>query len=111
MVDWYPTLLKLAGASLEQKLPLDGMDAWPTHRRRASRRRTRRFCSTPRRRAAAIRVGDWKLVVNGGRRPTGDIPAPKKKKAKDGPESVELFNLAADLSEVEEPGRRTSRAR
>ena len=30
MVDWYPTLLKLAGASLAQKLPLDGRDAWPT---------------------------------------------------------------------------------
>ena len=30
MVDWYPTLLKLAGATLEQKLPLDGRDAWPT---------------------------------------------------------------------------------
>ena len=30
MVDWYPTLLKLAGASLEQKLPLDGRDVWPT---------------------------------------------------------------------------------
>jgi len=30
IVDWYPTILKLAGASLEQKLPLDGRDAWPT---------------------------------------------------------------------------------
>ena len=29
IVDWYPTLLKLAGVSLEQKLPLDGRDAWP----------------------------------------------------------------------------------
>jgi arylsulfatase A-like enzyme len=28
-VDWYPTLLKLAGASLEQKLALDGLDVWP----------------------------------------------------------------------------------
>jgi hypothetical protein len=29
MVGWYPTLLKLSGASLEQKLPLDGKDLWP----------------------------------------------------------------------------------
>ena len=29
MVDWYPTLLTLAGASLAQTLPLDGRDAWP----------------------------------------------------------------------------------
>ena len=30
MVDWYPTLLRLAGASPKQPLPLDGRDAWPT---------------------------------------------------------------------------------
>ena len=29
MVDWYPTLIKLAGGSLEQKLPVDGLDVWP----------------------------------------------------------------------------------
>jgi hypothetical protein len=30
IVDWYPTLVKLAGATLDQALPLDGRDAWPT---------------------------------------------------------------------------------
>src|SRR5439155_10081540 len=30
IADWYPTLLNLAGASLDQKLPLDGRDPWPT---------------------------------------------------------------------------------
>jgi hypothetical protein len=30
MVDWYPTLAKLAGSSLEQKHPLDGRDVLPT---------------------------------------------------------------------------------
>src|SRR4051812_40468509 len=30
MVDWYPTLLKLCGASGEQPLPVDGLDVWPT---------------------------------------------------------------------------------
>ena len=29
-VDWYPTLIKLAGGSLTQRLPIDGQDMWPT---------------------------------------------------------------------------------
>src|SRR6185436_3129358 len=29
VVDWYPTLLKLAGAYARQKLPPDGLDIWP----------------------------------------------------------------------------------
>ncbi len=29
VVDWYPTLLRLAGVSTDQTLPLDGRDAWP----------------------------------------------------------------------------------
>jgi len=27
--DWYPTLAKPTGATLPQKLPLDGLDIWP----------------------------------------------------------------------------------
>lgn len=30
IVDWYPTLLKLAGVSTEQPLKLDGLDIWST---------------------------------------------------------------------------------
>jgi len=30
VTDMYPTLVNLAGGSLEQPLPLDGMDMWPT---------------------------------------------------------------------------------
>jgi arylsulfatase A-like enzyme len=78
MVDWYPTLLKLAGASREQKLPLDGRDAWPTiSAGRPSPHTEILLNSTPRN--GAIRAGDWKLVLNG--------------------EVVELFNLAQDPSE------------
>lgn len=29
IVDWYPTLIKLAGGSLDQPLPIDGKDIWP----------------------------------------------------------------------------------
>lgn len=95
MVDWYPTLLTLAGVSLEQKLPLDGLDAWPTiNAGKPSPHKEILFNATPA--GGGIRVGDWKLVLNGG--PAGgDEPVPKKKKA--AADAVELFNLADDLTE------------
>jgi arylsulfatase A-like enzyme len=94
VVDWYPTLLKLAGAKLEQKLPLDGLDLWPTLTEgKPSPHKEILLNATPN--GWAIRVGDWKLAINGGRQ-DGDNPAPKKKAGND---KVELFNLADDLSE------------
>lgn len=104
MVDWYPTLLKLAGASLDQKLPLDGRDIWPVLTEgKPSPHAEILLNTTPR--GGAIRVGDWKLVVNGaagiGEDDAQAVPTQKRKRAakqKAGPE-VELFNLAQDLSE------------
>jgi arylsulfatase A-like enzyme len=94
MVDWYPTLLTLAGAKLEQKLPLDGRNAWPTLAEdKPTPHQEILLNATPG--GGAIRMGDWKLVINGARQ-DGDNPVPKKKA---GPETVELFNLADDLSE------------
>jgi arylsulfatase A-like enzyme len=95
MVDWYPTLLTLAGVSLEQKLPLDGFDAWATIAAgKPSPHKEILLNATPA--GGGIRVGDWKLVLNGG--PAGgDNPVPKKKKA--AADAVELFNLADDLTE------------
>lgn len=104
MVDWYPTLLKLAGASVNQKLPLDGRDIWPVLTQgKPSPHEEILLNTTPR--AGAIRVGDWKLVINGS---TGsaeeddESPAPAKRKKgarKNQSPGVELFNLAQDLSE------------
>jgi arylsulfatase A-like enzyme len=114
IVDWYPTLLKLAGATLEQKLPLDGRDAWPTIAQgKPSPHEAILLNATPTN--GAIRVGDWKLVLN-GHRPDGDAAGEgkaatkakgkgkgkgkNKAKAKapldSGRELVELFNLADD---------------
>jgi arylsulfatase A-like enzyme len=102
IVDWYPTLLKLASASLDQKLPLDGLDAWPTI---AAGQPTPHneilHNTTPGN--GAIRVGDWKLVLNGNR-PEEDgeagaqagEKAKKAKKKQAAAESVELFNIASD---------------
>jgi arylsulfatase A-like enzyme len=80
IVDWYPTLLKLAGASLDQKLPLDGRDILPVLTQgEPSPHEEILLNTTPE--GGAIRVGDWKLIVN-------------RKRGR-----LELFNLAEDLSE------------
>ncbi len=88
MVDWYPTLIKLIGGSLEQPLPLDGMDIWPVITQNAKSPHAEILNNaTPN--GGAIRVGDWKLVVKKG--------AGKNKKNQ--AESYELFNLVEDPSE------------
>ena len=95
MVDWYPTLVKLCGGKLDQKLPLDGRDVWPTLTQgKPSPHDAILINTTPNN--GAVRAGDWKLVVkNGADDPDGN-PAPKKKKQKDDKPSVELFNLKDD---------------
>ena len=101
MVDWYPTLARLAGASLEQKLPLDGRDAWAAIAAGApSPHDAILLNTTPT--SGAIRMGDWKLVLNGSANDSEDAENPtptaakKSKKKKSADESVELFNLARD---------------
>ncbi len=91
MVDWYPTLVRLAGVSLDQKLPLDGRDAWPALTQgRPSPHTEILLNSTPN--TGAIRVGDWKLVLNGKVEAVegdGTLNTPAG-------QLVELFNLATD---------------
>jgi arylsulfatase A-like enzyme len=105
MVDWYPTLVNLAGGSLAQKHPLDGRDAWPAIAQGAASPHDDILHNiTPV--GGAIRAGDWKLVVGGqfseveGGEGEGAAKAGKKgkkagKKAADGPR-LELFNLKSD---------------
>ena len=104
VVDWYPTLLKLAGASLEQKLPLDGRDILPVLTQgKPSPHDEILLNTTPR--GGAIRVGDWKFVLNGAYgsgQGNDENPAPAKRKKgarQSQAPTVELFNLAQDLSE------------
>ena len=103
-VDWFPTLLTQAGADLSperQKKPLDGLNVWESiHSGKPSPRTTVLMNTTPTK--GAIRVGDWKLVLNGG---ASDEPEETPKKGKKAAvlqaKSVELFNLKDDPSEKE----------
>lgn len=56
-VDLYPTLLKLAGGSLNQPLPLDGVDLWPTLSKGKPSPRKEIAHSTK-----VVRLGDWKFI-------------------------------------------------
>jgi arylsulfatase A-like enzyme len=96
IVDWYPTLLKLAGASLKQELPFDGRDSWSALTQAApSPHEEILINASPN--SGAIRVGDWKLVLNGHQPDSEDDNAPRSSVGSK--ERVELFNLAMDLSE------------
>lgn len=103
VVDWYPTLLKLAGASLKQKLPLDGQDIWPMLAQdSALPKREILLNASPN--AGALRVGDWKFVIKGSDvaedEPEAGTPPPKRRQARAAQaEREELFNLAQDIGE------------
>jgi arylsulfatase A-like enzyme len=67
VVDLFPTMVKLAGGSLEQPLALDGKDAWPTISQARTTPHTEIVISVPGFEGSetgvpAIRVGDFKLV-------------------------------------------------
>ena len=56
-VDLYPTLVKLGGGSLDQPLPLDGIDMWPTIVKGRPSPRTELVHSLD-----VLRQGDWKFI-------------------------------------------------
>lgn len=90
VVDLYPTLLRLAGADIDQDKPLDGRDAWPTiSDGKPSPHEVILLNRTPF--TGAILEGDWKLVWN------GQVAANNTQLPKD--ELWELFNLANDPEE------------
>jgi arylsulfatase A-like enzyme len=87
IVDWYPTLARLAKAKLGKNKPLDGMDVWST---------ISTGSPTPRKEVVynvdpfggAVRQGDWKLVWKASL-----------------PPKIELFNIAQDRSENQDVSR------
>jgi arylsulfatase A-like enzyme len=92
-VDWYPTLLGLAQAKVEQKQPLDGKDIWETIvKGKPTPHKHFLLNATPN--GGAVRAGDWKLLVNGNRaaenRDGAEVSASTEAA------SVELFHLKND---------------
>ena len=81
VVDLYPTLAKLTGASTGKCKPLDGLDVWGTISEGNPSPRTEIIYNIEPFRAA-IRQGDWKLVWRTLL-----------------PSSIELYNIAQDPSE------------
>lgn len=96
IVDLYPTLVKLAGGSLDQELPLDGIDFFPLLSAGTALPERDLFHNVSDRSGrGAIRSGPWKLVVTKARHaPEGGMPLSN-------PQLVaELFNLDKDPFEA-----------
>ena len=93
-IDWYPTLVNLAGGSLKQSLPLDGRDIWQVLVDCAKSPHDALLLSGTTFGEAAVRAGDWKLlhIKKAG---TGR----KKKVANNSHEEYQLYNLASDIGE------------
>ena len=96
IIDWYPTFLKLAGGSVEQKHPLDGKDIWPVLTQGAKSPHEALLLSGTSFGDAAMRAGAWKLL-----RVQGNKPKEKRKAAPAKTEEYQLFNLKTDIGESE----------
>ncbi len=87
VVDWMPTLCKLVGVPSTTDLKWDGRDIWPILSGETTTPEPRvLYWQGVSRRSAALREGDWKLVVH----------------RKKGGDQLELFDLVADPSEKED---------
>ena len=109
IVDLFPTFVKVAGGDAASKLPLDGLDIMPVLTEgKPSPHADILLNTTPR--AGALRMGDWKLVVNGRDvvSETRDAETGARKKvARETTKSpkdrkVELFDLRNDPSETKD---------
>jgi hypothetical protein len=109
IIDLFPTLVKAASGSLEQKLPLDGRDIMLVLTEDKASPHEDILLNAITANDGAIRMGDWKLILNGsdGVTPNVDLetgerkPGSKKsKKEKLTAPKAELFNLRNDPSEV-----------
>ncbi len=81
IVDWFPTLVRLAGGKVEGTKPLDGADLWPVLTAKAPRAKDDILVNVEAFRGA-VRQGKWKLLHTAT-----------------WPQSTELYDLDADIGE------------
>ncbi len=93
-VDWYPTLLKLAGASTDQPLAPDGTDIWPVLTQGHTTPHDAILLVGSQPGKAAVRMGDWKLLLN-----ASEKDAEESVETDDDGAKIELYNLADDIGE------------
>jgi len=95
MVDLFPTLVTLAGGTLDQSQPLDGRDAWNAIANGApSPHEAILLNTTPT--EGAILAGGWKLLVRQGNEAPGAQPKTAAKKKGGRREPVELYHIVED---------------
>jgi arylsulfatase A-like enzyme len=108
IIDWFPTLLEVAGGSLAQPLPLDGKSLIPfLTLDQPTPHESLLLVQSPER--AAIRAGDWKLLqltesAAADAAPSGKRggAAAKKSNRRQAPQPTgnsELYNLSSDPEE------------
>jgi arylsulfatase A-like enzyme len=93
-IDWYPTLVRLAGGSLAQELPVDGKDIWPVLTQGAKSPHDALLLAGYSTDQIAVRMGDWKLLLN-----ASDDDAEDGGKNVKATGKIELYNVANDISE------------
>ncbi len=94
-MDWYPTLIRQAGGSLDQKLPLDGRDVWSVLTEKAKSPHDMLVLHSTRPGRAAIRMGEWKLLLGASHRDAEEGAGQAS-----GARGVELYNLSTDVGEL-----------
>ncbi len=99
LVDWYPTLLKLIGRPINQKLPVDGLDIWPVLTEGAKTPHEDVLLMGSQVPQSAIRMGDWKLLLNPVDEKRGKGGSTESAGVKIGTDLVELYNVVDDISE------------
>ena len=110
-VDWYPTLVHLGQGSLKQRLAVDGKYIWEAIEKGAKLpERPILLCASPTR--AAVRLGEWKLVMKpASRRKAKRTPGKGRRKKKTTKQTsnrdggrpnkpvFELYHLGKDIGE------------